>query len=340
MPASDMFHSDAPPSDVQPASSTSHLENTEAARSHALVELLTCLRSQRYRHIAVTPLTHARIYKRDPQAWAQYARDIFGWGRPFHADVAGEHVFSLMQAADMVDPMEMGWRSKLRVASLNEMLFLHSAYPTLEASSVFFGPDTYRFARAVQHHVETQRPMVRRAVDIGTGSGVGAILLADLFPEAEVFGVDINPDALALARINALANACPQVHMQQSDLLQGVTGEFDLIIANPPYLVDAAQRSYRHGGGALGAELSLRMVDAAMERLAPGGALLLYTGVAMVQGEDPFLADVMDRLRERPGFSWHYAEIDPDIFGEELEHAPYDIADRVAAVQLTLTREA
>lgn len=308
--------------------------------SAALVELLTYLRSTHYRHIAVTPLTHTRVYKRDPQAWARHVRDILGWGRPFHADIAGEPLFGLMQAAEIVDAVEMGWRSKVRVASLDKQLFLHSAYPTLEASSVFFGPDTYRFARAVQHYAETRRPVVRRAVDIGTGSGVGAILLAGLFPAAEVYGVDINPQALALARVNAFANACPQVQMLESDLLQAVAGEFDLIIANPPYLVDEAQRSYRHGGGALGAELSLRMMDAAMARLAPGGALILYTGVAMVDGDDPFLAEVTARLQAQSGFSWHYAEIDPDIFGEELDHAPYDIADRIAAVVLTLKREA
>lgn len=306
----------------------------------ALVELLTHLQGMHYRHTAVTPLTHTRVYKRDPQAWAQHIRDILGWGRPFHADVAGEPLFSLMQAAEIVDAIEMGWRSKVRVASLNNQLFLHSAYPTLEASSVFFGPDTYRFARTVQHYAETRQPVVKRAVDIGTGSGVGAILLAGLFPLAEVYGVDINPQALALARANAIANGCSHVHMLQSDLLQAVEGEFDLIIANPPYLVDESQRSYRHGGGALGAELSLRMVEAAMERLVPGGALVLYTGVAMVDGSDPFLADVTARLQASAGFSWHYTEIDPDIFGEELEHAPYDTVDRIAAVALTIKREA
>lgn len=306
----------------------------------ALVDLLAYLRHVNYQHVAITPSSHARIYKRDAQGWAKTVRDIVGWGRPFHADVAGEPLFGLMQAGDALQPVEMGWRSKVRVASLSGQLFLHSAYPTLEASSVFFGPDTYRFVQAVQRYAESERPRVRRAVDIGTGSGVGAIALARLFPDAEVLGVDINPHALALARVNAMANGCHHVQMLHSDLLHDVQGEFDLIIANPPYLIDAAQRSYRHGGGALGAELSLSMVDAAMARLSPGGALVLYTGVAMVDGADPFLAEVGTRLQNKPGFTWNYTEIDPDIFGEELDLPPYDIADRIAAVVLTLKREA
>jgi len=327
---------DEPANQPEPVNPEQIMSSTQAT---ALRDLLVYLRGVNYQHVAITPLSHSRIYKRDAQAWAKTVRDIVGWGRPFHADVAGEPLFGLMEAGDVLQPVEMGWRSKVRVASLNGQLFLHSAYPTLEASSVFFGPDTYRFIRAVQQYARTQQPMVRRTVDIGTGSGVGAIALAGLFPNAEVFGVDINPHALALARVNAAANGCERVQMLHSDLLQDVPGEFDLIIANPPYLVDAAQRSYRHGGGALGAELSLSMVDAAMARLAPGGVLLLYTGVAMVEGADPFFADVQARLQNRSGFSWHYEEIDPDIFGEELDLPPYDIADRIAAVVLTLKRE-
>ena len=43
-----------------------------------------------------------------------------------------------------------GWRSALRVSSLGDQLYFHSAYPTCEPNAVFFGPDTYRFLRALQ----------------------------------------------------------------------------------------------------------------------------------------------------------------------------------------------
>ena len=58
----------------------------------------------------------------------------------------------------------------------------------------------------------------------------------------------------------------------------GVAGSFDLIISNPPYLVDPLARVYRHGGGELGSALSVEIAVQGVDRLAPGGRLLLYTG--------------------------------------------------------------
>jgi hypothetical protein len=83
--------------------------------------------------------------------------------------------------------------------------------------------------------------------------------------------------------------------------------------------------------------LSLRILETAIERLAPDGTLLLYTGSAIVGGEDRFLADSRTRLAGS-GLSWTYREVDPDVFGEELEQGLYAAADRIAAVLLTANK--
>ena len=100
---------------------------------------------------------------------------------------------------------------------------------------------------------------------------------------------------------------------------------------------DEDERTYRHGGGALGAGLSLEIVEAAIKRLNWGGALVLYTGVAIVDGEDPFLREAGARL-DQAGLTWVYEEIDPDIFGSELSNDAYAKVDRIAAVLLRAVR--
>jgi SAM-dependent methyltransferase len=301
--------------------------------TQSLVHLARLVQETGYAFVTPTPLTHARVNARPGAAWAHDLRDVFGWSRPFHDGVAPPAIMDAMRAAGVLAAHEDGWRSLVRLSTLDGLLLLHSAYPTVAADAVFFGPDTYRFARAIGGVLDRA---IRRAVDIGCGAGPGAILIARAHPGAEVFGVDINDAALRLTRANA-ALAGVAVQAVHSDLLSGVSGAFDLIVANPPYLVDPSERAYRHGGGPLGAGLSLKILDAAVGRLAPGGTLLLYTGAAIVDGHDPFHAAAAAPLAGA-GLEWGYAEMDPDVFGEELEGGVYAQADRIAAVTLTVTR--
>lgn len=302
----------------------------------ALQRLGEALQQAGYRHTTVTPASHARVNARPGNLMANDLRGVFGWSRPFRPDVLPGYVFALMQEAGIAIACDEGWRSLLRASTLNGNLYFHSAWPTDGTAAVFFGPDTYRYAAALAHYFSTrnlvqQQLQVRRAADIGCGSGVGAIELALRLPQAEIVAVDINGAALQLTRVNAeVAGVSIQTHT--SDLLADVEGSFDLIVANPPYMVDRAERAYRHGGGPLGAELSLAIIDAAMERLNPGGTLLLYTGSAIVDGVDIFLRAARQRLQGN--CSWNYQELDPDVFGEELETTTYALADRIAAVFL------
>jgi methylase of polypeptide subunit release factors len=231
---------------------------------------------------------------------------------------------------------EDSWQSLVRMSSLDGELFLHSAYPTSASDSVFFGPDTYRFARTIRaalaERTRNTQP-VHRAIDIGCGAGPGAVLLAKAYPNAEILATDINDVALRLTTINArLANV--KVVSRQSDLLNDVDGQFDMIVSNPPYLVDPSMRRYRHGGGSLGSALSIAIVDAACHRLAPNGTLVLYTASAIIDGQDLFLEEAKKRL-DNSKFIWTYEEVDPDVFGEELDTESYAHADRIAAVVLT-----
>lgn len=290
-----------------------------------------------YRFVTPTPLTHQRVNQRDEGQMADSLRDVFGWSRPFAPGLLSADEQRQLQDAQVIDAYEGQLKSRVRWSSLDDLLFVHSAFPTEAADAVFFGPDTYRFAQLIHAHLQQNFAPIHRAVDIGCGAGVGAILIGRARREAEVLALDINPAALRLTAINAALAEVANVEVRASDLLQGVDGEFDLIVANPPYMADPAERAYRHGGGTLGAGLSLRIVEQALNRLAPGGSLLLYTGVAMVDGRDPFLDTVLPRLDEKR-FAWTYRELDPDVFGEELLNPGYQRVDRIAVVALTVTR--
>jgi len=298
----------------------------------ALQALLARLGELQYRFTAVTPDTHALVLARDPARPAQSLRDVFGWNLPFSAEVLPPGLFALMQRAMACEELEGGlWRATVRVASLGHLLFVHSAFPTVARDAVFFGPDSYRFARAIRKLGAT----ARRAVDVGCGSGVGGIVLSHYGSlESPVVLADINDRALLLAGINAQA-AGVTAELVNSDLLHQVAGPIDLVIANPPYLVDAGARAYRDGGACYGTELSARIVREGLERLdqSGGGSLLLYTGSPIIDGADTLFGQISDDLRSS-GATYVYEELDPDVFSGELREPAYRRVERIAVVLL------
>ena len=74
-------------------------------------------------------------------------------------------------------------------------------------------------------------------LELGVGSGAISLSLKNQFPNARVVGVDISREALALAKENA-KNLNLDVEFMQSDWFENVSGKFDLIVSNPPYLSD------------------------------------------------------------------------------------------------------
>ena len=302
-----------------------------------------------YRFITPTPLTHQRVLAHRGAQMAANLRDVFGWNMPFKiatCDGMTRELLAAMRGAGVLQTRGDVLQSRLRVASVGDDLFVHSAYPTTQDDAVFFGPDTYRFARFVQQGVASFLPtggQPVRLLDVGCGSGAGGIVAARALAKVAELGPleismnDINPLALQYTAVNS-AFADVAVKPALGNALRAVKGEFDMIISNPPYLDDAAQRAYRHGGAGLGRALSVRIGEEAVARLAPGGRLMLYTGVAVVGGLDAFLTDMQPLLTDTK-FDWSYSEIDPDVFGEELEQPVYAHVDRIAAVGLTVTRK-
>jgi len=299
-------------------------------RREALAGLLRHLKVEDYGFVAVTPATHARVLSR-PAPRMPGLRDIFGWNRAFRENEVDPAILAFLRAADACEDRCGVLRSKVRVASLGGDLFLHSAYPTVQADAVFLGPDTYRFARFVERHLP-RFDGARWLVDMGAGSGAGAIAAARMGRFAPITLVDTNAAALELAAINAEVAAVAA----ETLLADGIPAGAGLVIANPPYMMDKAGRSYRDGGGLLGGAVALDWAEQAMARLAPGGAMLLYTGVAFAGGEAPLLAALAGACVKK-GWRLEVEEVDPDVFGEELDQPGYEGVERIAAVGMVLS---
>ena len=143
-------------------------------------------------------------------------------------------------------------------------------------------------------------PRVRRALDLCTGSGCLAILMALACPQAAVDALDLSAAALAVARRNVAAYRLGRrLRLARSDLFAALGGQrYDLIVSNPPYVTDAAMRrlpmEYRRepalalAGGHDGLDLVRRILAAAPSHLTARGVLVLEVGHARARVEQAF----------------------------------------------------
>ena len=150
-------------------------------------------------------------------------------------------------------------------------------------------PETEQLVELLISHFKSEITH-SRIIDLGTGSGVIALTLAVEFPKAEVVGADISENALLLASENAeRLGLADHVRFVRSNLLENVQPDFDLIVANLPYVSTEDRqnlsREVLHDpevalfAGALGDELVRQLITQAPSWLRPGGMLAMEIGI-------------------------------------------------------------
>jgi release factor glutamine methyltransferase len=144
-------------------------------------------------------------------------------------------------------------------------------------------PDTEVLVQvAVAYARDAGRPL--RVADVGTGSGCIAVAIAHYAPDVEVWASDLSPKAVEVAARNVAKHSLEhRVHLACGDLMKPLPGTFDLVCANLPYLAAGtrvpaevlSQPGVALYAGGDGAELVVRLLEAAPARLNPAGRVLL-----------------------------------------------------------------
>jgi len=130
-----------------------------------------------------------------------------------------------------------------------------------------------------------------KILDLGVGSGVISVTVAAELPNAKITALDISDGAIAVARVNAVANGVEdRIEFRQSDLFGALTenDKFDLILSNPPYIPDReyddlppevlADPKISLVGGEQGMDIIEYLIDNAPKYLKPRGKLMFEIG--------------------------------------------------------------
>ncbi len=135
-----------------------------------------------------------------------------------------------------------------------------------------------------------------RIADVGAGSGCIALALASELPHALIFALDNSAAALEVARANAARHQLSQhIEFRENDLLTGISGTFDFIVSNPPYVpereadtVEAQVRRFEPHtavfGGEDGLDVYSRLIPQAHAALARDGWLVMEIGQSVEAG--------------------------------------------------------
>jgi ribosomal protein L3 glutamine methyltransferase len=141
---------------------------------------------------------------------------------------------------------------------------------------------------------------IKSALDLCTGSGCLAVLLAHAFPDADIDAVDVSADALAVAQRNVSDyGLAGRINLIRSDLFDNLPAKsYDLIISNPPYVTTVAMeelpREYRHepelalAGGDDGLDAVRIILRKAPQFLQADGLLVVEIGGNRAAAETAF----------------------------------------------------
>jgi release factor glutamine methyltransferase len=148
-----------------------------------------------------------------------------------------------------------------------------------------------------------------RIADVGTGSGCIALALAKELPQAEIHAIDVSPEALEIARANAVRHQLEsRIHFHEADLLAGLeANSFDFVICNPPYVgeseIDSVQlevRKFEPRGavfaGPTGMDVIARLIPQARAALKPDGWLVMEISGTISEEVKRLLRDWSDVL--------------------------------------------
>lgn len=171
-------------------------------------------------------------------------------------------------------------------------------------------PETEMLVDFLLAHVQAAEERTFVIADVGTGSGAIAVTTAAHTTNTRIYGLDISPDALAVAEENGRCLA-PKARLQflQSDLLAALPEPADVIVANLPYVTDSEYtglapeiREYEPQlaltAGDKGLDVIKRLLDQVRRHLKPNGLILLEIGQA--QGES--VKQLAEAMSPRPRF--------------------------------------
>ncbi|RCJ40174.1 carbamoyltransferase [Nostoc minutum NIES-26] len=196
-------------------------------------------------------------------------------------EIFGEEVFFSLCSLGMLIQRDRDWTSRVDLFAVGGLYVATDHRYTILAEDrvdedvvMYVGMDSMGLV-----YTTPQYP-VNRVLDLCCGSGIQS-LVASRYARVAI-GIDINPRAIRFARFNAQLNGICNTHFYLGDLYEAASGDFDTILANPPFVPSPSRDCRFRDGGVSGEEIVARIISESAKYLTPHGRLFIVTDLVNI----------------------------------------------------------
>lgn len=194
----------------------------------------------------------------------------------------GDELLNTLTHLGLLIPRGENWASRVDLFEVAGLYFATDhRYMMLPEDQLDEDPVMYIGSDSLGLVCTAPQYSVDRVLDLCCGSGIQG-LVASRYAN-EVISVDINPRAIRFARFNAQLNGVNNIQVRLGDLYQAIDGQFNTILANPPFVPSPTQELGFRDGGTSGEEILARIISGSANHLMPEGQLFIVTDLVDVQ---------------------------------------------------------
>lgn len=235
--------------------------------------------------------------------------------------IFGEQAFTYMSRIGLIISRGEGYVSRIDIFPIDGLyIATDHRYMLLEEDTLHESPVMYIGLDSAGLANASPRLFTENALDLCTGSGIQA-LVASRYSK-HVTGVDLNPRAIRFSRFNAQLNGITNVKFVLGDLYHSISGMYDLILANPPFVASPHEDLKFRDGGAQGEEVLSRIITQASQYLTDNGRMSIVTDLVDVHHYQQKL-DHWWQGGDADKLVLHTADRDDILFAVPHSHAPF-----------------
>ncbi|HNX82015.1 MAG TPA: methyltransferase domain-containing protein [Candidatus Omnitrophota bacterium] len=199
------------------------------------------------------------------------------------------------------------WQFDYRIIPYDTLLLLTSRFDRTDPQFTFLSFDSLYLATFIKKRLQKLADTYETGLDLGCGTGIQSFSISPYCKK--VLGLDINPHAIPLARMNASLNGISHCTFEQGDIATTNNGTFDIVVSNPPFIFYPANDGNAldsNGGAPFGLGITAALLKALPKLLKKEGRAFIMTRAPIINKRDYLLDQIPAWVSHEYAYQYHH----------------------------------